>query len=188
MMSPAEIPSGLLIFFRDEQIRNLVEKLSNLEKVVSHKVLPPETAVQGSTTQSPSTDIDTSSRPIKRRRDARNITTQDLLSPPDSVASQQRPNECCNFIQKELSYNSKLAECQRSILEIAVSFIEQLSQAPSSAPADHAWGLQVSTDFTPGELIQIVLASTFPECSPKNAEDSRSTRTKRVFPATAAHA
>jgi hypothetical protein len=111
------------------------------------------------------TDAEVCSRPPKRRFDGEFVTTQP--TPPDSVVSTsaqlQRSMEGRSYILNELSNNSSLADNQRSMLEIAIAFMDQLSQttAPSLTPANGIWSNKVPVELTQNELLQVLIASMF---------------------------
>ncbi|KAJ4304688.1 hypothetical protein N0V90_000215 [Kalmusia sp. IMI 367209] len=141
----------------DDKIKVLVEKLASLEDTVRQTAphIQSVTSASASTTN-PKSPEDVSPRPLKRSR-AEQAAAQDLLSPPNSVISQlHRNGRARDHIEKELSYNESLASHQRSVFETAISFIDQLSQAPSNSIDDDAW-CKVPTDFAKGELVQIIL-------------------------------
>ncbi|KAJ4360719.1 uncharacterized protein N0V89_001286 [Didymosphaeria variabile] len=154
----------------DDKIKALVEKLATLEDAVRSTGVSapsvtsaPPAAAKPNTVSSTGDDI--SSRPAKRSRtDAGSVGTatsaQDLLSPPDSVTSQlHRNGGARDHIEKELTLNEGLKSHQKSVFETAIAFIDQLSQAPTTAVEEEVWNLKVSTEFSKGELVQIVLAS-----------------------------
>ncbi|KAL1600483.1 hypothetical protein SLS60_006869 [Paraconiothyrium brasiliense] len=155
--------------------KDLVEKLATLEDAVrstgvgapSVTSAPPPAAESNAVS---STGEHISPRPAKRSRtDAGSIGTatsaQDLLLPPDllppdSVTSQLHRNDGArDHIEKELTLNESLKSHQKSVFETAIAFIDQLSQAPTSAVEEEVWNLKVSTEFSRGELVQIILAS-----------------------------
>lgn len=158
---------------RDDRIKALVEKLTTLENVVRTTGVgtPSASSAPPSATAKPysvsSTGGDISPRPTKRsRNDEGSIetvtSTQDLLSPPDSVTSQlHRNGGARDHIEKELTLNESLKSHQRSVFETAIAFIDQLSQGPTTSVEEEAWNLNVSTDFSKGELVQIVLTSNY---------------------------
>ncbi|KAF2449912.1 hypothetical protein P171DRAFT_202687 [Karstenula rhodostoma CBS 690.94] len=156
----------------DGKIKALVDKLATLENAVrttgvgarSASSAPPSTSAKSNTMSSTGDDI--SPRPAKRsRNDAGSIgmatSTPDLLSPPDPVAFQlHRNGGAREHIEKELTLNESLKTHQKSVFETAIAFIDQLSQGPTtSVEEEEIWNRNVSTDFSKGELVQIVLAS-----------------------------
>ncbi|KAK7181265.1 hypothetical protein PSPO01_12742 [Paraphaeosphaeria sporulosa] len=155
----------------DEKIKALVEKLATLENAVrttgvgasSIGSVPPSAAAMSNSVSSMGDDI--SPRPAKRsKNEAGSIgtvtSTQDLLSPPDSVTSQlYRNGGAREHIEKELTLNESLKSHQKNVFETAIAFIDQLSQGPTTSVEEQAWNLNVTTDFSKGELVQIVIAS-----------------------------
>lgn len=159
---------------RNDKIKDLVEKLANLEDAVRSTGMratsassAPQSATTISTTMSNSWE-DISPRPAKRSRIesvslGNGTSAQDLLSPPDSITSQlHRSGGAREDIEKELTLNNSLKSHQRNVFETAIAFIDQLSQGPTSNVEEEAWNFKVSTDFAKGELVQIVLASKTP--------------------------
>jgi hypothetical protein len=147
-----------------------VEKLATLENTVlstdvrapSPGAAPPSATAKSNTVSS--TRDDMSPPPAKRRRnDTGSIGTatsaQDLLSPPDSVTSQlNRNGGARDHIEKELTLNESLKSHQKKVFEIAIAFIDQLSQGSTSNVEEEVSNLKVSTDFSKSELIQTILA------------------------------
>ena len=169
---------------RNDKIQALMEKLASLENVVRSTTpqgqAPAADPVPASGTNNPATaskirstgNDGISPRPVKRNRvdppsTVSGRSPQDILSPPESVTSQLRRDDGArDHIEKELSLNASLATHQRSVLETAIAFIDQLNQAPSNSVDDvereaEAWDTSVSTEFEKGELLQLIAASTY---------------------------
>ncbi|KAF2676111.1 hypothetical protein K458DRAFT_424966 [Lentithecium fluviatile CBS 122367] len=145
----------------DDKIRALVEKLSSLENAVRGTTPPTSHSNLNANVIPPtSTNVAPNPRPPKRRRGGEIISTQEGLSPPDSIGSQQkRTNEGLSCILNELSHNGSLAENQRNVLETAMAFIDQLSRTSSSAVENDVWSHKVPINLTRSELVQIMIAN-----------------------------
>jgi hypothetical protein len=130
---------------------------------MSHGMTPHTPLDQMNTPAQSSTDAEVCSRPPKRRHDGEIIAIQP--TPSDSVVSTRTPSqppiEGMSYILSELFNNSSLADNQRSMLELAMAFMDQLSQTTSSSStvASGVWGNRVSVELTQNELLQVLLAS-----------------------------
>jgi hypothetical protein len=137
----------LLTCGRDDNIRALIEKLSSLENALAQGAAPRTSLNDANATAPTLANAEEGPRPLKRRFDGELVPTQDVLSPPDSVASKrsqpQRPSEGLGFILDELSHNNSLADNQRNVLELAIAFIDQLSHTSSLAVDNEVWSNKV---------------------------------------------
>ncbi|KAF1971323.1 hypothetical protein BU23DRAFT_186123 [Bimuria novae-zelandiae CBS 107.79] len=167
-----------------DKIKALIEKLTSLEDVVrtAGRILPPHSTPDPSTSVStrritsnapPSINDDPSPRPSKRPRSsatpsasATSLSTSahahHEISPhqhSDPVTSQVVNGGARDHIQKELSSNESLAAHQRNVFEMAISFIDQLSHAPTgSGEEETCLNAKVNTEFAKEELISLVVA------------------------------
>lgn len=83
---------------------------------------------------------------------------------PEVDTAQQTANEARHLISKELSTNGLLSVHQRSVLETAISFVDQLSHAPVPTITDRSTfdkSMYVSTELTHYEILQVILGSMF---------------------------
>lgn len=157
---------------KDDKIQALIEKLSTLENVMSQGVGARATTFEDANTNvQPPIDAEVDLRPPKRRFDGGavvNHASKEAATPADSEASKgsqtSRPNEGMSYIQDELSHNNSLADNQRSVLELAIAFIDQLSQTSSSTVLHEVWNEKVPVDFTQNELLQVLVASKLQSC------------------------
>lgn len=106
----------------------------------------------------------TPDRSAKRRR-----TTSSLEVPipatPGVDTSPQTVTEARLHISKELSTNGLLSGHQRSVLETAISFVDQLTHTPTPTMTDRSTfdkSMHVSTDMSQRELFNIIIGSQFP--------------------------
>jgi len=141
----------------DDKIKALVEKIATLEETVIQKTSltrPYEPTSRSKKGHTDGTDI---ARPSKRQRNEASVN-----APSDSAKSQVPLSTCTvarEQITKELSDNATLAVYQRAVLETAVAFIDQLSQASTTNTEDNIYKEKVPTDFTEAELVHIILTS-----------------------------
>lgn len=162
---------SLLTVHRDDKIKALVAKLATLEDAVrttgvgsssAGLALPSEAAKARSVS---STKDGMSPRPPKRSRidvDSNGTITPTRDFPPlqNSVNSQIHcDGEAREHIEKELTLNENLKSHQKQVLETAIAFIDQLSQGSTTNVEEEVRNLELSTDFSKGELVQIVLSS-----------------------------
>src|SRR4051812_40455172 len=90
-------------------------------------------------------------RPVKRPRTTSSIDMPTQSTAPDSNTSPQTAQEARIHISKELSTNGLLSGHQRSVLETAISFVDQLSHTPTPSMTDRSTfdkSMHVSTDMT----------------------------------------
>jgi hypothetical protein len=64
-------------------------------------------------------------------------------------------------VQEELSYNGQLSVGQRTALETAVSFVDQISQFQTTYSGGDSWDRKDAVDIniSHGEILHVVLAS-----------------------------
>ena len=142
-------------------MKALLDKISNLENAIGAGItFPPHRMETSKTVQSPQ-DEGSSSRSAKRKRIVEiEPPSYTLSNPTESTASSYRhPNDARKLLQDELSVSGKLALYQRNVLETAISLADELSQPSTNTVENDAWD-KVPTDFTPGELVQILLQGT----------------------------
>lgn len=81
---------------------------------------------------------------------------------PEVDNASQTANEARLHITKELSTNGLLSGHQRSVLETAISFVDQLSHAPVQNLKDRSTfdrSMHVSTDLSEREIVNVVIGS-----------------------------
>ncbi|KAB2108330.1 hypothetical protein AG0111_0g3069 [Alternaria gaisen] len=153
---------------RDEKIKALVERLSNLEHSVQSVHRSPSLAQEQETVNSfavPTIEA-TSDRPAKRQRTSSSLDVPAPAPAQDVDNSPQTANEARIHISKELSTNGLLSSHQRSVLETAISFVDQLSHTPTPTMPDRSTfdqSMHVSTDMTKHEIFHVILGTEFKE-------------------------
>jgi hypothetical protein len=103
-----------------------------------------------------------SDRPAKRQRTTSSLDVPAPAVGPDVDNSPQTAHEARIHISKELSTNGLLSGHQRSVLETAISFVDQLSHTPTPTMTDRSTfdeSMHVSTDITKREIFNIILGS-----------------------------
>ena len=143
-------------------MKALLDKISTLENAIGVGITcPPHDMEPSNTVQPPPQGEGSSSRGAKRKRTIEIEPPSYALSHSmESTASSYRhPNDARKLLQDELSVSGKLALYQRNVLETAISLADELSQPSTHAVENDAWE-KVPTDFTPGELVQILLQGT----------------------------
>ena len=151
---------------RDEKIKALVERLSNLEHSVRSVHRSPSLAQEQETVNSfavPTIEA-TSDRPAKRQRTSSSLDVPAPAPAQDVDNSPQTANEARIHISKELSTNGLLSSHQRSVLETAISFVDQLSHTPTPTMPDRSTfdqSMHVSTDMTKHEIFHVILGSKY---------------------------
>ncbi|KAF1843031.1 uncharacterized protein K460DRAFT_407404 [Cucurbitaria berberidis CBS 394.84] len=146
----------------DDKIQSLVQRLSSLEDSVRSSQRTASALPDHNGTASP--DGVPSERPRKRRRTGSPITeaTSVITPTPDVDSTQQTANEARHLISKELSTNGLLSVHQRSVLETAISFVDQLSHAPVPTITDRSTfdrSMHVYKEITQGEILHVILGT-----------------------------
>lgn len=106
----------------------------------------------------------TSDRPAKRQRTSSSLDVPAPTTAQDVDNSPQTANEARIHISKELSTNGLLSGHQRSVLETAISFVDQLSHTPTPTIPDRSTfdqSMHVSTDMTKHEIFNVILGSKY---------------------------
>ncbi|EMD60418.1 hypothetical protein COCSADRAFT_40062 [Bipolaris sorokiniana ND90Pr] len=151
----------------DDKIQALVQRLSSLEHSLhgAHRSPPNPTQEPDITNTSvkPSTEA-IPDRPAKRKR---TTSSQEVSIPPTTPevdTTSQTANEARLHITKELSTNGLLSGHQRSVLETAMSFVDQLSHAPAQNLTDRSTfdrSMHISTDLSQREIVNVILGNEF---------------------------
>jgi hypothetical protein len=103
-------------------------------------------------------------RPTKRQRTSSSLTAPAPATAPDVDNSPQTAQEARIHISKELSTNGFLSGHQRSVLETAISFVDQLSHTPTPTMTDRSTfdeSMHISTDISNREIFNVILGSKF---------------------------
>lgn len=106
-------------------------------------------------------------RPAKRRRTTSSLEVPPVVATPDIDTSPQTATEARLHISKELSTNGLLSGHQRSVLETAISFVDQLTHNPPPTMTDRSTfdkSMHISTDMSQRELLSIIIGSQFHHC------------------------
>ncbi|KAF2738810.1 putative Zn(II)2Cys6 transcription factor-like protein [Polyplosphaeria fusca] len=148
----------------DDKIQALVQRLSELEDSVSASKSSP--SIHHANTPGVHTvgSVASTGEPPKRKR-SESVTSLDRSGQtPSSNASTSthQAQEARLFIQKELSHNGLLSGNQRTILETAISFVDQITQGPATYADDlnlRACRASVSTDITETEVLHVILGA-----------------------------
>lgn len=105
-------------------------------------------------------------RPAKRKRTTSSLEVP-IVATPDVDTSPQTATEARLHISKELSTNGLLSGHQRSVLETAISFVDQLTHTPTPTMTDRSTfdkSMHVPTDMSQRELLSIIIGSQFLHC------------------------
>ncbi len=111
-----------------------------------------------------SIEADASERPSKRIRTGTLPAETVPAKSPDVDTTQQTTIEARHLISKELSTNGLLSVHQRSVLETAISFVDQLTHAPAPTITDRSTfdeSMYGPTDITNGEILNVILGSMY---------------------------
>jgi hypothetical protein len=149
----------------DEKIQALVQRLSSLENSVRSQDTP-RPALLRAEDSTPSETL-TPERPSKRKRACSSTGGTVSAMTPEVDTAQQTAHEARSLIQKELSANGLFSGHQRSVLETALSFVDHLSNVPVTTATDNSTfdkSMYTSTDLSEGEILNVILASTFAVC------------------------
>ena len=139
-----------------------MQRLSCLEQSVRTTHRGPSVVLEEAVdVASPSVEI-RSDRPAKRLR-----TTSSLDGPLPVPTSEvdtvpQTGNEARHHITKELSTNGLLSSHQKSVLNTAIHFVDQLSRTPTPAMLDRSTfnkSMHISTDMSQREIFNVILGS-----------------------------
>ncbi|EOA90164.1 uncharacterized protein SETTUDRAFT_182687 [Exserohilum turcica Et28A] len=150
----------------DEKIQALLRRLSSLENSVHAAHRSPSQpqdheAVNGSIKPSPEAIPD---RPAKRKRTSSSHEPSIPPTTPELDSSSQTTKEARLHISKELSTNGLLSGHQRSVLETAISFVDQLSHAPAPNMTDRSTfnkSMHNSTDMSEREIFSVIIGNEF---------------------------
>jgi hypothetical protein len=125
----------------DDKIQALVQRLSTVEDYVRSTSRDPSLTTVTDVADLSSTPqaLAPSSRPTKRQRTESTLgkATPTLKADIESV-EQPVNNEARSLISRELSTNGLLSNHQRTVLETAVSFVDQLTHAPVPTITDRS--------------------------------------------------
>lgn len=141
-----------------------MERLSSLEHSVQSVHRSPSLAQEQECTNSfavPTIEA-SSDRPTKRQRTTSSLDVPAPVAASDVDNSPQTAHEARVHISKELSTNGLLSGHQRSVLETAMSFVDQLSHTPTPTMTDRSTfdeSMHVSTDISKREIFNIILGS-----------------------------
>jgi hypothetical protein len=161
---------------RDDKIQALVQRLSSLEnsvqttRAVSNIASTPDSSTTCNTDNLSQQPVSCSS--LKRKRSRQ---TDDAESTAAAAAdpSLHQATIAGILINDELSRNGLLSANQRHVLETALSFIGQISQAPSSHFEEGVtWDRNnaVDMDLSRSEILHILLGAQMKEPSPASLQ------------------
>ena len=105
-----------------------------------------------------------SERPLKRKRTGSSLNGVLPAPTPEVDTTQQQATQARSLISKELSTNDLLSGHQRSVLETAISFVDQLSHAPVPTITDRSTfnkSMYGSTDLSHGQILHVILGSMY---------------------------
>jgi hypothetical protein len=105
---------------------------------------------------------------LKRKRTTSAVNNVAPAATPE-VDTSQPTNEARYLIEKELSTSSRFSMHQRSVLETAISFVDQLSNAPVSTMKDRSTfdkSMHEPTELTHGEVLHVILGTELKKVSP----------------------
>ncbi|KAF2114507.1 putative Zn(II)2Cys6 transcription factor-like protein [Lophiotrema nucula] len=154
----------------DDKIQALVDRLSSLEDSVLSTRPPTEGQQQDRDVSQSSSRFQHSPRESLKRKRSMDVSNEERPVPtPSSDTSQQHPvNEARSLIQKELSYNGRLSDNQRTVLETAIAFVDQISHTQSNAGRGKTLDdrVFVSTELTNDEIVHVIISAQQKEPAP----------------------
>jgi hypothetical protein len=149
----------------DEKIQALVQRLSSLENTLHGAHRSPPNPSQEPELTNNSVSLSTEAIPDRPAKRKRTTSSQEVSIPPTTPevdSTSQTANEARLHITKELSTNGLLSGHQRSVLETAMSFIDQLSHAPAQNLTDRSTfdkSMHISTDLSQREIFNVIISS-----------------------------
>ncbi|KAF2628170.1 putative Zn(II)2Cys6 transcription factor-like protein [Macroventuria anomochaeta] len=152
----------------DDKIQALVQRLSSLEDTVRVTQETPRPSLAVPEEASPEQHA-SSDRPLKRKRTSTAVNAVAPAATQEVDTAQQPTNEARNLIQKELSTNSRFSMHQRSVLEMAISFVDHLSNAPVPTMKDRSTfdkSMYEPTELTQGEILHVILGTETKNMAP----------------------
>jgi hypothetical protein len=150
----------------DDKIQALVQRLSSLENTLHRTHRSPSSTHEAEIMSDPVklSPEGMPDRPAKRKRTTSSQEVPMAPTTPEVDNASQTANEARLHITKELSTNGLLSGHQRSVLETAISFVDQLTHAPVQNLKDRSTfdkSMHISTDLSQREIFNVIIGNQF---------------------------